>query len=87
MLFRETVAVYCENQMKHINTVCGQNVRVLNVTAGGTYAYNYQSTLEDKINNPCSRNMFWPGLAYDCRTLSLQKSFLFLNTDARLQNN
>jgi hypothetical protein len=26
MLFRETVAVYCENHMKHTNTLCGQNV-------------------------------------------------------------
>jgi hypothetical protein len=25
ILFRETVAVYCENHTKHINTLCGQN--------------------------------------------------------------
>jgi hypothetical protein len=25
MLFRKTVAVYCENHMKYINTLCGQN--------------------------------------------------------------
>jgi hypothetical protein len=25
MLFRETVAVYCENHMEHTNTICGQN--------------------------------------------------------------
>jgi hypothetical protein len=25
MLFRETVAVYCENHAEHINTLCGQN--------------------------------------------------------------
>jgi hypothetical protein len=25
MLFRETVAVYCENHMEHTNTLCGQN--------------------------------------------------------------
>jgi hypothetical protein len=23
MLFRETAAVYCENHMEHINTLCG----------------------------------------------------------------
>jgi hypothetical protein len=28
MLFRETVAVYCENHTEHINTLCGQNVRL-----------------------------------------------------------
>jgi hypothetical protein len=27
MLFRETVAVYCENQMEHINTLCEQNIQ------------------------------------------------------------
>jgi hypothetical protein len=25
MLFRETVAVYCENHTEHTNTLCGQN--------------------------------------------------------------
>jgi hypothetical protein len=26
MLFREIIAVYCENRTEHINTLCGQNV-------------------------------------------------------------
>jgi hypothetical protein len=25
ILFRETVAVYCENHAEHIDTLCGQN--------------------------------------------------------------
>jgi hypothetical protein len=25
MLFRETVAIYCDNHMEHANTLCGQN--------------------------------------------------------------
>jgi hypothetical protein len=25
MLFRETVAVFCENRTEHTNTLCGQN--------------------------------------------------------------
>jgi hypothetical protein len=25
MLFRETVAVYCQNRTEHIDTLCGQN--------------------------------------------------------------
>jgi hypothetical protein len=29
MLFRETVAVYCENHMEHTDTLCGQNAEVL----------------------------------------------------------
>jgi hypothetical protein len=29
MLFRETVAVYCENHTEHINTLCGHNAEFL----------------------------------------------------------
>jgi hypothetical protein len=36
MLFRETVAVYCENHTEHTNTLCEQNAEFLYVTAGGT---------------------------------------------------
>jgi hypothetical protein len=28
MLFREELAVYCENHMEHNNTLCGQNVEL-----------------------------------------------------------
>jgi hypothetical protein len=38
MLFGETVAVYCENHMKHTDTLCGQNTEFLYVKAGGTYS-------------------------------------------------
>jgi hypothetical protein len=34
MVFRETIAVYFENHMKHIN---GQNAEFLNIEASGTY--------------------------------------------------
>jgi hypothetical protein len=36
MLFRETVAVYCENHMEHTDTLCGQNAESY-YEAGGTY--------------------------------------------------
>jgi hypothetical protein len=36
-LFRETVAVYCENHTEHTNTFCGQNAGFWYVKAGGTY--------------------------------------------------
>jgi hypothetical protein len=35
MLFRETVAVYCDNHTGHTDTLCGQNADFLDVTAGG----------------------------------------------------
>jgi hypothetical protein len=37
MLFRETVAVYCENHTEHTNTLCEQNVEFCYVKDGGTY--------------------------------------------------
>jgi len=45
MLYREIIAVCSEIHTKHINTLCGQNVELLNVklvvhivTTGGTYS-------------------------------------------------
>jgi hypothetical protein len=37
MLFRETVAVYCENHTEHTNMLRGQNAEFYFVKAGGTY--------------------------------------------------
>jgi hypothetical protein len=38
MLYREIIAVCSEIHAKHINTLCGQNVELLNVKTGGTYS-------------------------------------------------
>ena len=35
MLYREIIAVSSEIHTKHINTLCGQNVELLNVKPGG----------------------------------------------------
>jgi hypothetical protein len=40
MLFRETVAVYCDNHMDHTGTPCGQNEEFQYVPAGGIYSYH-----------------------------------------------
>jgi hypothetical protein len=37
MLYKEIIAVCSEIHMKHINTLCGQNVEFVNVKSGGTY--------------------------------------------------
>jgi hypothetical protein len=34
MLFRETVAVYCESHTEHTNALCGQNADIFNFKAG-----------------------------------------------------
>ena len=38
MLYREIIAVCSEIHTKHINTLCGQNVELLNVKPGGIYS-------------------------------------------------
>ena len=37
MMCREIIAVRSEIHTKHINTLAGQNVKLLNVKPGGTY--------------------------------------------------
>jgi hypothetical protein len=37
MLFRETVAVYCENHTEHTNTLCEKNAEFWCIKASGTY--------------------------------------------------
>jgi hypothetical protein len=37
MLYREIIAVCSQIHTKHINTLCGQNVELLNIQPGGTY--------------------------------------------------
>ena len=57
MLYRETIAVCSEIHTKHTNTVCGQNVELLDVTPGGTYSNNW--TLKGLIDslNICCRGL------------------------------
>jgi hypothetical protein len=45
MLYREIIAVYSEIDTKHINTLCGQNVELVNVKSGGIYSNHW--TLEN----------------------------------------
>ena len=41
MLYREIIAVCSEIHIKHINTLCGQNVEFANVKPGGTYSNHW----------------------------------------------
>ena len=38
MLYWEIIVVYSQIRTKHINTLCGQNVELLNVKLAGTYS-------------------------------------------------
>jgi len=46
MLHREIIAVFSQTHTKHINTLCEQNVELLNVKPCGTYSDHW--TLEVK---------------------------------------
>jgi hypothetical protein len=50
MLFRETVAVYCENQMEHTNTLFGKNTDFYYVKEKGAYTNHW--ALKGKIAAP-----------------------------------
>jgi hypothetical protein len=43
MLYSEIITVCSEIHTKHINTLCGQNVELLNVKHGGTYRIHWGS--------------------------------------------
>jgi hypothetical protein len=42
MLFRDTIAVYCENHTEHINTFCGKNSEILDVEIRGIYGRHHR---------------------------------------------
>jgi hypothetical protein len=43
MLYREIIAVCSQIHTKHTNTLCGQNVGLLNVKPGGIYGNHWAS--------------------------------------------
>jgi hypothetical protein len=43
MLFREIIAVYCENLKEHINTLCGQNAEFSSYLTGDTLRLRYKA--------------------------------------------
>jgi hypothetical protein len=40
MLFREIIAVYCENHTEHTDTLCGQNAEFSSYLTGNTCLHN-----------------------------------------------
>jgi hypothetical protein len=59
MLFGEIMAVYCENYMKHINTLCGKNAATLYVYRNSVRTSQETSRLRYKdqpVNVVCCKN-------------------------------
>jgi len=50
MLYREIIAFCSEIHTKHINTVCGQNVKFMSVKPGGTYSDHWAKCLKNRYN-------------------------------------
>jgi hypothetical protein len=48
MLYREIIAVCSEIHTKYINTLCGQNVKFVNVKPGGAYSNNLALEVKEK---------------------------------------
>jgi hypothetical protein len=53
MLYREIIAVCSEIHTKHINTLCGQNVELLNVKPGGKYGNRWALEMRGRANFSC----------------------------------
>jgi hypothetical protein len=49
MLYGKITAVSFQIHTKHINTLCGQNVELLNVKPEGTYSNHYLAVLKHKF--------------------------------------
>jgi len=39
-LFKDVIALFSDNHAKFINTLCGQNVELLNIKADNAYSYS-----------------------------------------------
>jgi len=50
MLYRKIIAVCSQIHTKHINTLCEQNVELLNVKTGGTYSNHWALKQVSRIN-------------------------------------
>ena len=51
MLYREIIAVCSQIHTKHTNTLCGQNVELLNVKPGDTYSNHWD--LRRRLSDGC----------------------------------
>jgi hypothetical protein len=80
MLYREIIAVCSEIHTKHINTLCGQNVALLNVKPAGTYSDRWDlKVLSDKVKHLDNHTTFWYVTWDTCNIFSSREESLVLN--------
>ena len=56
MLYKEIIAVCSQIHTKHINTLCGQNVQLLNVKPGGMYSNHWSELCTRTQSVPHSKH-------------------------------
>jgi hypothetical protein len=59
MLYKEILAVCPEIHIKHINTLCGQNVEFVNVKPGGSHSNHWDLNHKCSKVGPTANNIFW----------------------------
>jgi hypothetical protein len=64
MLYSEIIAVFSEIHTRHINTLCGQNVELLNVKRGGTYSNHWALGGSDIKTQSVPRSKHTPSQLY-----------------------
>jgi hypothetical protein len=82
MLYREIIAVCSEIRVKHINTLCGQNVGFLDVKSGGKYSNHWalkvlcsQMRLFTDVASFCCKLLVCQLFSH-CRNLQIVFSYL-----------
>ena len=59
MLYREIIAVCSQIHTKHVNSLCGQNVELLNVKPSGTYSNHSTVKFELETSRPNLSMIHW----------------------------
>jgi len=90
MLYREIIAGYSQIHTKHINTLCGQNVELLNVKPGGTYSDHWalvsvvSTTQQISSCTPDHITSAFPAARGNCDTRTPDKNIMKSFTSATL---
>jgi hypothetical protein len=81
MLYRETVAVYCENDTENTYILCGQNAEFWRVKTGGTYSNHWAlkgSRVLCCLVSPLNTLFYIPVIVYLLQPLSVCDPVYFL---------
>lgn len=72
MVLKEIVAVFSENRVKPINSVCRQNTNLLNVKEGDTYRYHWALNVLSRMYRVCILTQHFFNIHFNIILPSLQ---------------